>query len=150
MLIRALKYFIAVAVIASLAPFVLPDGYGGRLFSWSELSWPDPGVSVPGLDGVELPSMGEDQPRTVYKWRDRDGTWHYGDNPPAGVAAEPVKVHRDVNVLPAVEPDPDAKGETDPEAGPGSPIERARDAATNAEQRTRTIDRAIERETGGR
>ena len=30
------------------------------------------------------------QPGTMYRWKDHNGNWQYGDRPPAGVAAEPV------------------------------------------------------------
>lgn len=30
--------------------------------------------------------------QTIYKWVDEDGTVHYGERPPEGVAAEPVNV----------------------------------------------------------
>jgi hypothetical protein len=26
----------------------------------------------------------------MYRWKDRNGNWQYGDRPPAGVQAEPV------------------------------------------------------------
>lgn len=38
---------------------------------------------------------------TLYKWRDKQGTWQYTqDLPPAGVPYEEVEARSDVNVLP--------------------------------------------------
>ncbi len=41
-------------------------------------------------------------PITVYRWRDRDGNWVYGSEPPPGVKYETRTVNPDKNVAPSV------------------------------------------------
>lgn len=56
-----------------------------------------------------LSGGGSGQPVTVYKWRDGQGQWHFGNTPPDGQPYETQTVEA-VNVLPAVKtPQPDAK-----------------------------------------
>lgn len=136
---RFLKYLIAIVIIAGIAPFMLPDGQGGRLLSWDELRWPSLTPALPDLD-LGLPAGGPAEPRTVYKWRGADGSWHYGDQPPAGVDAQPVEVHPGQNVLPAPKPPTDDESEAESH---GSSIQRARKAADAAKARGQRLERAL-------
>ena len=38
---------------------------------------------------------------TLYKWRDAQGRWQYGDSPPQGVSYQEVEVSHDANVVPS-------------------------------------------------
>ena len=37
----------------------------------------------------------------LYKWRDAQGRWQYGDSPPQGVSYQEVEVDHGTNVIPA-------------------------------------------------
>ena len=37
----------------------------------------------------------------LYKWRDAQGRWEYGDSPPAGVSYQEVEVDHETNIIPA-------------------------------------------------
>jgi len=63
-----------------------------------------------GVGVYLLGGWGEDEPITVYQWRDAEGTWHYADEAPLGVDAEAVRV-APVTVLPEPPPASEADGE---------------------------------------
>jgi len=70
------------------------------------------------VDPEKLPdelSGEESTDKTYYRWRGDDGSWHYGDRPPAGVEYEPVEPNP-VTTRPAEE----LRGKTAGEKGKGS------------------------------
>lgn len=86
-------------VAAGLIPFFYP--WEKPLLSWRKLQ-----QSVPSLHmEVSLPSLsggGAQKPVEVYRWRNADGSWAFGDNPPQGVAYETLSLDPDSNLLPAL------------------------------------------------
>ena len=70
------------------------------------------------VDPEKLPDKAfseEGRDQTVYRWRGDDGSWHYGDHPPAGVEYERVEPNP-VTTRPAEE----LRGKTAGEKGKGS------------------------------
>lgn len=45
----------------------------------------------------------QDAAATLYRWRDADGNWQYGDVPPPGIRAEPVE-KKEVKTVSGTEP----------------------------------------------
>ena len=39
--------------------------------------------AIPSFDGLIPEPLPEEGPEIVFKWRDRDGSWHFSDHPPA-------------------------------------------------------------------
>ncbi len=75
---------------------------------------------------------------TLYKWKDKDGTVHFGETPPPGVEAVPLNVN--------LEPDPVQDPYPDPpvdEAQPGS-AEQQRNARAEARAQARQERERIE------
>lgn len=72
---------------------------GGAWYFWGEEADIDPQL----LDKIKLPdsladkikikeSAENEKDAAVYKWQDKHGNWHYGDQPPQGTDAIPVTV----------------------------------------------------------
>ncbi len=38
--------------------------------------------NIPDFEGLVPPTVPTDGPDIVFKWQDRDGSWHYADSPP--------------------------------------------------------------------
>ena len=80
------KLMIALLVIGGLAPFTFLKGKDGKpLMSFSDLKAPK--MKMPDLPDMDLPKdiTGTSEPskkRTVYKWKDKSGTWHFTSEPP--------------------------------------------------------------------
>ncbi|MFN3712340.1 MAG: DUF4124 domain-containing protein [Alcanivoracaceae bacterium] len=83
-----MKYFLLVigllvAVAAALVLVPVKDGQPLVSFESVEKQ----------LSEVGLPRFGEEQETlpTLYRWRDAQGQWQFGQVPPPGVVAEPVE-----------------------------------------------------------
>ncbi|UZE96426.1 DUF4124 domain-containing protein [Alkalimarinus alittae] len=64
----------------------------------------EPMMSLPNIDDLSpseiisnVPSLPSD--RTVYKWKDATGVWHYGDQPPEGVKFSTLVVNDQTNII---------------------------------------------------
>ena len=55
--------------------------------------------SVPWWVRVVVPVQ-QSTSTMLYKWRDAQGRWEYGDSPPQGVSYQEVEVDHDTNVVP--------------------------------------------------
>lgn len=152
-MMRVHGYPVALAVIVSLAPFMIPDDAGGRLFSWGTLTLPDPGLPIPGGDDAGLPGDAAPASATAYEWRDAAGRWHYGDEPPAGVPAQQLVLLPDDNVVPAPEARQSEVLVPDPDASAASvrcrPLQQAHEAAKASARRIHRLDDAIEQHDAG-
>lgn len=59
-----------------------------------------PMLSLPGSDGISSKPFVETT-TTVYKWKDANGTWQFGDTPPDNAAVEVLQVSNHANLMPA-------------------------------------------------
>ena len=84
------------------------------------LSMPTASDLMPGKTETMLPGNN----RTVYKWKDADGVWHYGDQPPASTTTkvETMSIATDANIIQSLKPPaPEAPAEPAPQAQPKTP-----------------------------
>lgn len=80
---------LALVVAVVLAALYVPVKDGKPLVQWEQVRSlaEDPERLV--RDGPVR--MQREEPK-LYRWRDKQGNWQYGDIPPSGVDAEPVEV----------------------------------------------------------
>lgn len=80
--------------------------------------------SIPGaVDETETAENMEDQSRTVYKWRDKEGNWQFSNQAPTEDIATSVTVYRsDANVIQAVKP-PEPEPETEVTEAESTPVD---------------------------
>ena len=89
-----MRYFlilIALIVALGVALFTVPLENGKPMLDWQhvEENWQQPDKLVDeGLDGL----LGKSEETTLYRWRDPQGNWQYGQTPPPGVNAEETTV----------------------------------------------------------
>ncbi|MEQ3683021.1 MAG: DUF4124 domain-containing protein [Alcanivorax sp.] len=78
-----------VAVLAAL--FIVPLGGGKPLLDWQhvERNWQQPAKL---FDSNVSPWLEKKGQTGLYRWRDPDGNWQYGQIPPPGVSVEPITV----------------------------------------------------------
>ena len=89
-----MRYFLILlvliaAVIAAL--FFVPLENGKPLLNWQQVedNWQDPGQLLDG--GVES-LVNKSEQTTLFRWRDPQGNWQYGQIPPPGVDAEEMTI----------------------------------------------------------
>ena len=89
---RYLLIIIVLLTVVLAALFTVPLGGGAPLLDWQhvEQNWQQPERL---LDG-EISSWTEENGESaeMYRWRDPQGNWQYGQIPPPGVQAEPFTV----------------------------------------------------------
>lgn len=124
-----IKLCIFVLVLGLAAPFFIKGPNGQPIFSLQDFK-PDlaeEGRKAKALmeeakqqvnaGGAKLKaSLGQDEDsnapavsRTLYKWQDENGTWHYSQTPPAGQVSETLTVSTNTNIIQAQalpEPEP--------------------------------------------
>lgn len=106
---------IASLVIAMGVPFFINNKDDKPM-----LSLPTASDLMPGKSETMLPGNN----RTVYKWKDAEGVWHYGDEPPANAATavEKMSIATNANIIQSVKPPaPEAPAEPAPQAQPKTP-----------------------------
>lgn len=84
------------------------------------LSLPTASDLMPGKTETMLPGNN----RTVYKWKDAEGVWHYGDQPPVSgtTKVETMSIATDANIIQSLKPPvPEAPAEPAPQAQPKTP-----------------------------
>lgn len=66
-------------------------------------------INFPTLKALEekLPTLSETVKRsgqsvTVYRWREKNGSWSFGSEPPAGVKYDTISVDPDANLIPGL------------------------------------------------
>lgn len=89
-------------VFSAVFPFVYPWQDGKPLLSLNQLKLP----ALPELPWSNTDRA--DQPVTVYKWQDAEGSWQFGNEPPQGVAYESRELDPNTNLLAGVEAAPSA------------------------------------------
>lgn len=82
---------IGVLLIVIVVGFMLPLGNGKPLLDADYLQqhWRNPHYLLANPAGLWRQNSGE---AVLYRWRDPDGSWQYGQTPPPGVAAEEITV----------------------------------------------------------
>ena len=108
LLIKSLTVVVIVTGVGSYSSYLLTG-----LWPWQTINLPSiSDLSASGealLDQVEqitpdLTVPASDSTTTVYKWRDKEGVWHYSNTePPQHSNAETLHLETNVNVLPASE-----------------------------------------------
>lgn len=85
----------ALVLLAAIGlPFFINNQKGEPMLSLPSKDDFLPGTQSAG--GIPLPAT----TTQVFKWQDKDGTWHYGDQPPAGMElVETVEVDSRTNVI---------------------------------------------------
>ncbi len=89
-----MRYFLILlvliaAVVAAL--FFVPLENGKPLLNWQQVedNWQDPDQLLDG--GVES-LVNKSELTTLFRWRDPQGNWQYGQIPPPGVDAEEMTI----------------------------------------------------------
>lgn len=102
---RLIASLLALLVIAAILPFVLPLGKDGKpLLEPPKFALPS-APELPNIDpGQWLAGEEQDNEVTVYRWQDEQGQWHYGEQPPEGVAYEERTLDTDANLIQALPP----------------------------------------------
>ncbi|WP_221793449.1 DUF4124 domain-containing protein [Oceanobacter mangrovi] len=77
--------------------------------------------------------------QTYYKWQDANGSWHFGDEPPQGVALVPVSVDTAANVLRPIEV---AKKEPEKTEIKSEPVSPTTNAILNPEAAAKALENA--------
>lgn len=133
MFVRLLIILIIAAVAAAVLYGLNP--YGG------ETSLKMPKLGIPEIPGLAKEEAEEKKAgtTTVYKWQDKNGEWHFSNQPPAeGVASKVITYRSDTNVIQSTKapakPEPASEPET-PTANPLLPI-------TNPEKVKKLMDDA--------
>lgn len=71
------------------------------------LSLPTASDLMPGKTETMLPGNNfSGNSRTVYKWKDAEGVWHYGDQPPVSstTKVETMSIATDTNIIQSIKP----------------------------------------------
>lgn len=87
-----MKYLLLVIALGAavvLAVLYVPVKDGKPLVEWQQLEKTVKDPSRVMGHGGRADSQAAP---TMYRWRDSNGNWQYGDVPPSGVDAQPVKV----------------------------------------------------------
>lgn len=89
---KYLLLVIALMVAVAAAAFFVPVKDGRPLLQWGQVKAvvknPERVLKHPRV----LTGDTQQQGTTLYRWRDSNGNWQYGDVPPTGVDAQPVNV----------------------------------------------------------
>ncbi len=101
------KLMIALLVIGGLAPFTFIKGENGQpLMSFSDLKMPNskiPDFSLPDFSDSDTESAPTSD-GTVYKWKDKNGTWQFtSEPPPKDMTFTSTVYDQNMNVIQAVE-----------------------------------------------
>lgn len=87
------RLFTAIILIAAMTiPFVMKNKQGEPMMSLPSFNDLSPSAII-----SNAPSLPSD--RTVYKWKDQNGVWHYGDQPPEGIQFSTLVVNDQTNII---------------------------------------------------
>lgn len=89
-----IRFMILLLAAALVAPFVIPGPDGQPIMTLEKLGFG--GTQQPGLPSLSAP--GDSQSRTLYRYQDEQGNWHFTDQPPE-VPHERVEVDMNANLL---------------------------------------------------
>lgn len=94
-------FTVAILGGAMLLPFFINNHEGKPMFSIPEAGDLVPSALTSGQDNSPLPSISTSQ--TFYKWQDENGTWHYGDAPPAKASGfSTIEIDSNTNVIQSI------------------------------------------------
>lgn len=101
-----IKVMILLVVLACAAPFILKRSDGLPWMSVSDLKAPD--ISMPDVkplaDKISSLSDGKagkesPEPTMVYKWKDKNGVWHFADKESTTSPGEAIKIDAHANLV---------------------------------------------------
>lgn len=128
------RIFTLIILAGALAiPFFMKNKQGEPMMSLPTLNDLSPSAMV-----SSTPSISSD--RTVYKWQDTNGVWHYGDEPPEGAQFSTLVVNDQTNIIQST-PVPE-KAPPPNKAITGTDTNKAYSPPKNNED-TLTLDRAL-------
>ncbi|MFC3152493.1 DUF4124 domain-containing protein [Litoribrevibacter euphylliae] len=124
-----IKLLILALIGVFVAPMVMKGPDGQPLISWKDF------FSSPAPDDPS-PSVSPNAPAspsgltTVYKWKDKDGQWHFSDKPQDHVQNETLKYNPNANIIQSL-----AKKEEEPEVV----VEPVKEPKTSTEPSLTTV-----------
>ncbi len=128
------RIFTLIILAGALAiPFFMKNKQGDPMMSLPEMKDLSPSSLV-----SNTPNMSSD--RTIYKWKDANGVWHYGDQPPEGSQFTTLVVNDKTNILQST-PVPEKTAPPN-KATPNTDNKNAYTPPKNNED-TLTLDRAL-------
>lgn len=87
------RIFTLVILGGALAiPFFMKNKQGEPMMSLPEIKDLSPSEMISSTPGIS-------SERTVYKWKDANGVWHYGDQPPEGSQFSTLVVNDQTNII---------------------------------------------------
>jgi hypothetical protein len=120
---KIIKLLLLLLLFSGILPFVYP--WGRPLLRLSDLNLPK--LNEISAKLPELPSIDRRRGETVtvYRWRDKNGNWSFGSEPPKGVKSETITVNPDANLIQGIPQEEEKKtGKTTviESSGDGKPI----------------------------
>ncbi len=105
---KLIKLLLLLLIFSGIVPFVYP--FGWPLLKLNDINLPT--LKAMGEKLPDLPEIGKrsGQTVTVYRWREKNGSWSFGSEPPAGVKYDAISVYPDANLIPGLAQQ--EKGET--------------------------------------
>lgn len=97
---RIIKLLLMLLVFSGILPFVYP--FGRPLLSLQTLSLANLKAiekSLPELPTLPIGDRRSGDTVTIYRWRDNNGNWSFGSEPPQGVKYETFSVNPDANLI---------------------------------------------------
>jgi len=109
---RIIKLLLLLLVFSGIVPFVYP--WGRPLLTLDGVSLPKLKEIESKLPDVKLPRLDDhgNQTVTVYRWRNKNGNWSFGSEPPAGVKYDAISVNPDANLIQGMQQDDEKKNDT--------------------------------------
>ncbi len=94
---KIIKLLLLLLIFSGILPFVYP--WGHPLLTLDRVNLPE--LKSLSSKLPELPVVNEHKSEvvTVYRWRDKDGTWSYGSQPPENTKFEALNVNPDTNLI---------------------------------------------------
>lgn len=88
------KALILIGIIACVAPFWFKGPDDQPLLKPDDLKLPD--IKSPKASDIAIPGVkSNQQPEKIYKWKDKNGVWHFSDKKDPSVEAEVILVTPD-------------------------------------------------------
>jgi len=95
-----------------IVPFFLDTKNGKPMLTTPTLDdfIPDklvPDSLIPGKQATSESTPISDSAQTFYKWQDKQGNWHYGDQPPPGSHVSTLQVDTNTNIIQSLKIEPE-------------------------------------------
>lgn len=128
-------FTLAILAVAMGLPFFIDNKDGKPMLSIPEVSDLVPGTSSSNESSTSMIS----RERTVFKWQDSQGGWHYGDTPPPGALnVSSLTVDSNTNVIQSIPTEKD-KAEEAGLAGDSQP----KNTLPSSDEDLLSLDRAM-------